>query len=105
MTNNPPIHLQKAIAIGSTQVPLEYSDRVNAVLELTPILSGPIFEPLHDPGYFAKMEIESDTLRWPNGADIHPDVLRLWAEKGQVLIQEETDAHFITNPSASQYVA
>ncbi len=86
--------LQKAAAIGATQVSLLYADGLSAELDLTPILTGPIFEPLHDPTYFAKLEVESDTLRWPNGADIDPDVLRLWTEKGRVLTQEETDANF-----------
>ena len=105
MTNNLPIHLQKAEVVGDTEVALQYSDGLRAVLELTSVLTGPIFEPLHDPAYFTKLEIESDTLRWPNGADIDPDVLRLWSEKGSVLTQEETDAHFIITPNASQYVA
>jgi hypothetical protein len=36
-----------------------------------------VFGPLRDPSYFAQVElwIEAGTIRWPNGADICPDVL------------------------------
>jgi hypothetical protein len=36
-----------------------------------------IFAPLRDPDYFAQVELwpEAGTIRWPNGADICPDVL------------------------------
>jgi hypothetical protein len=36
-----------------------------------------VFGPLRDPAYFAQVElwIEAGTIRWPNGADICPDVL------------------------------
>lgn len=86
--------LQNAQAVGPTKVSLEYADGLCAVLDLASVLTGPIFESLLDPSYFAKFEIESDTLRWPNGADIDPDVLRVWAEKGRVLTAEETDSYF-----------
>ncbi len=33
-------------------------------------LHGPIFEPAHAPDFFARLQIESDTIRWPNGADL-----------------------------------
>ena len=88
------ISLQKAEAIGDNRVSLHYADGLSTVLDLTSILTGPIFEPLHDPNYFKLLAIESDTLRWPNGADIDPDVLRLWTENGRVLTPEETDGCF-----------
>lgn len=36
-----------------------------------------VFGPLRDPSYFAQVELWADagTIRWPNGADICPDVL------------------------------
>jgi hypothetical protein len=91
--------LQKAEATGETSVRLEYSDGLGATLDLAPALRGPIFEPVRAPDYFARFNIDSDTLRWPNGADIDPSVLRLWAEKGRVLSQEETDVFFLARAS------
>jgi len=36
-----------------------------------------VFGPLRDPTFFAQVELwaEAGTIRWPNGADICPDVL------------------------------
>ncbi|MCI0698730.1 DUF2442 domain-containing protein [candidate division KSB1 bacterium] len=36
---------------------------------------GGIFEPLKDPDYFSRVELWEGTIRWPNGADVCPDVL------------------------------
>jgi len=88
--------LQKAEPMGGTTVHLIYADGFSATLDLAPALHGPVFEPVKAPDYFPQFQIESDTLRWPNGADIDPCVLRLWAEKGKVLSQAETDAFFVT---------
>jgi len=88
------IQLQTAATTGEAKVFLLYADGFSRELDLAPALNGPIFEPLKDPDFFSKLQIESDTIRWPNGADIDPRVLRLWAEKGNVMSQEETDAWF-----------
>ncbi len=39
--------------------------------------TGPMFEPLRDVAYFAKVSVDSElgTVVWPNGADLAPDVL------------------------------
>jgi hypothetical protein len=92
--------LQKAEPMGGTRVSLLYADGFRQVLNLAPALRGPIFEPVKEPGFFALLQVESETIRWPNGADIDPCVLRLWAEKGKVLTQEETDAFFSLQESA-----
>lgn len=38
---------------------------------------GPMFEPLRDTDYFAKVEVDPElgTVVWPNGADLAPGVL------------------------------
>jgi len=99
------IQLQKAEPMNGKKVSLLYADGLNALLDLSPALYGPVFEPLEDPEFFAKVQIDSDTFRWPNGADIDPYVLRLWAESGRVLSREETDAWFAANQEPAQSVA
>ena len=47
-------------------------------------LSGPIFEPLKDPAYFAQFFIESGTIALPNGADIAPETLHARAKASAV---------------------
>jgi hypothetical protein len=39
---------------------------------------GGVFERIHDdPDFFRQVRVELDTVAWPNGADIDPDVLYL----------------------------
>ena len=73
---------------------LQFSDGYQGRLDLQPALWGSVFGPLSNPDYFRQLRLEDDTIRWPNGADFCPDVLRYWCEAGGVRSQEETDVHF-----------
>ena len=53
-----------------------FNDGVKGVVSLADRLFGPVFEPLKDPAFFAKVQIdEFGTVTWPNGADLAPDAL------------------------------
>jgi hypothetical protein len=41
------------------------------------LLYGPVFEPLLDPKYFARVAVDPvcGTVVWPNGSDIAPEAL------------------------------
>jgi hypothetical protein len=45
--------------------------------DLSGVLRGPVFEPLHDVEYFRRFEIDPifRTFTWPNGADVAPEFL------------------------------
>jgi len=61
-------------------VELTFTDASKKVLDLDALITGPVFEPLRrDPGLFRAVRVdpESGTIVWPNGADICPDVLYL----------------------------
>ena len=67
-----------AKALGNYRLHLRFEDGVEGVLDLAPQLSfRGVFEPLRDPAYFALVRVdpESGTVAWPNGADLDPDVL------------------------------
>lgn len=56
---------------------LTFNNGSHKVVDARPLLTGPIFEPLLDPTYFAlaKLDPVCGTVVWPNGADIAPEAL------------------------------
>jgi hypothetical protein len=54
----------------------------------------PVLQPLKDPSFFRRVRVKNDSVGWPNGYDVCPDVLRFWCELGHATSQAETDAHF-----------
>jgi hypothetical protein len=57
---------------------LRFDDGVEGEVDVARLIefSG-VFEPLHDPAYFAQVAVMTDlgTISWPNGADLDPLVL------------------------------
>ncbi len=79
---------------GDFRIALTYEDGLVVELDFGDHLggqSGPVIERLQDERYFAQAYIDHGVLTWPNGYDVCPDVLRVWAEAGAVLSQGETD--------------
>jgi hypothetical protein len=76
-----------AKVIGPASLAVMFDNGVQRRVNLRPELYGPIFEPLRDPAYFARADVDPDsrTVAWPNGADFAPDFLyELAAEKSPV---------------------
>jgi hypothetical protein len=67
--------------IGGYAIRLKFDDDTEQIVDLEPILSGPVFGPLLDEILFQEVQIDPDfgALVWPNGADIDPMVLYDWA--------------------------
>ena len=62
----------------SSVVYVTFSDGSARDIDLEPYLHGPLFDPIRlDPQLFAQVVVdpETETLTWPNGADIAPEVL------------------------------
>ncbi|HTF87127.1 MAG TPA: DUF2442 domain-containing protein [Planctomycetota bacterium] len=57
------------------EIHLTFNDGLEATVDFLPWLSGPVFEPLKDRGYFRRFFLEGGTVAWPNGADIAPETL------------------------------
>ena len=71
------LHILEAQVCGSHSLRLTFSDGTRKRVNLWPLLDGPIFEPLHDPIYFARVVIDpvAGTVVWPNEADFAPEAL------------------------------
>jgi hypothetical protein len=53
-----------------------FEDGTAGEVDLKDRLFGPVFEPLKDPQYFAKVFVdEFGAVAWPNGADLAPDAM------------------------------
>ena len=62
---------------GPFTVEITFDDGVVRRVDLEAELWGPVFEPLKNPQYFARMAVdkEAGTVVWPNGADFAPEFL------------------------------
>ncbi|MCD2176557.1 DUF2442 domain-containing protein [Rhizobium sp. C1] len=68
--------LLKVTARPDYQLEVVFDDGLSGVIALKDRLFGPMFEPLRDPAFFERVEIDAfGALLWPNGADLDPDAL------------------------------
>ena len=63
------LRICEAEVCGPHSLKLRFNDGTTKQVDVSPLLDGPIFEPLRDPAYFAMMTLDSicGTVVWPNG--------------------------------------
>ena len=71
------LRILEAEVCGPHSLHLVFNDGTRKRVNVLPLLEGPIFEPLRDPAYFARVTLDpvSGTVVWPNGADFAPEAL------------------------------
>lgn len=71
------LHVKAAKHLSGMKIWVAFDNGVDAEVDLAGELSGPIFAPLNDLQYFAKLSVdpELETVVWPNGADLAPEFL------------------------------
>jgi hypothetical protein len=71
------LHILEASACGDHLLELRFSDGTQKKVDVQPLLEGPVFEPLKEPEYFARVVVDpmAGTVVWPNGADLAPEAL------------------------------
>lgn len=71
------LHILEAHVCGPHLLRLAFNDGTRKTVDVQPLLAGPIFEPLRDPAFFARVTLDSacGTVVWPNGADFAPEAL------------------------------
>ena len=74
--------LKTAVPLDPYVVRVVFADGEVRDVDIEPLLGGPLFAPLRDPAAFAQVEVDefAETVVWPNGADLDPDVLYGTAE-------------------------
>ena len=67
----------EARSLGGYRVWLRFQDGTEGEIELESRLWGPVFEPIKNLDLFRQFRVDpiSQTLVWPNGADLAPETL------------------------------
>jgi Protein of unknown function (DUF2442) len=63
--------------IGEYRLRLTFEDGTVGDVDFSRRAWGGVFEPLRDPGYFARVAVDRDagTIAWPDGLDMAPEPL------------------------------
>jgi hypothetical protein len=71
---------------------LTFDDGEQRLVDLEPLLVGPLFGQLRDAARFAQVFVnpETGTIEWSNGADFNPNLLYDWPEVGARVIAERS---------------
>lgn len=71
------LRILEATICGPYSLRLTFNNGTRKRVNLLPLLDGPIFEPLRDPAYFARVVLDpvAGTVVWPNEADFAPEAL------------------------------
>ena len=58
-----------------------FMDATTRIIDLAPVLRGPLYGALADAAMFGKVALDpvAGTLTWPNGADFDPETLYHWS--------------------------
>jgi hypothetical protein len=64
-----------------------FEDASMQVINFEPVLAGELYRPLRDVAFFNEVRIdpETHTLIWPNGADFDPETLHDWPRYANAL--------------------
>lgn len=70
-------NVKAAVPLEPYVVRVVFADGEVRDVDIEPILDGPVFEPLRDRKAFESVAVDEtgDTITWPNGADLDPDVI------------------------------
>ena len=71
------LHVESVRYLGDYRLRVTFNDGVTKDVDLADELYGEVFEPLRDPDVFREVRLnpESKTVEWPNGADLAPEFL------------------------------
>ncbi len=72
------LHVVSAKYLEDFKLWVCFNDGTAGEVDLRGKLSGPVFDPLKQEAYFAKVFVdqELETVAWPNGADLAPEFLK-----------------------------
>jgi hypothetical protein len=77
------LHVERFVFLGRYRLRIRFTNGEEHVVDLEHELDGDVFEALRDQRYFASARLneETGTIEWPNGADLAPEFLYELATK------------------------
>jgi hypothetical protein len=78
--NHPIYQVRSVEVVGPYTLRVQFTDDIEQVINLRPVLAGELYGPLLDLQLFNRVSIDPEvkTLVWPNGADFDPATLHDW---------------------------
>ena len=69
------LHIDEVEWLGGHLLRLTFDNGVEKAVDVSPLLEGPVFEPLRDPEIFSQVSIDrvARTVVWPSTADLAPE--------------------------------
>jgi hypothetical protein len=82
--------------VGPYTVKVVFDDGSAQVINFLPVLEGELYKPLQDMKLFNQLKIDpqTHTLVWPNGADFDPETLHDWPK---IFERDETFSETVEN--------
>ncbi|MFZ1708324.1 MAG: DUF2442 domain-containing protein [Anaerolineae bacterium] len=84
------VNVRYLVVLPGYLLQLQFDDGSEQVIDFEPLLLGPLWGALRDETLFAQVRVNSDTgtIEWPNGADLNPVILHDWPEYSEQIIAE-----------------
>ncbi|WP_182376015.1 DUF2442 domain-containing protein [Nocardioides sp. WS12] len=91
------VEVVSARSLFGTVASLRFDDGVAKVVDLSPLMTGQVFDEVRRMGWTTKFRVDTElgTIVWPNGADLPPARLRFEAPT-----LAETGGSHVSHPSA-----
>jgi hypothetical protein len=69
------LSIKKAKALSDHKLELVFENNETRIFDVKPYLDTGLFKELQDENLFRKVKVSFDTIEWPNGVDLDPEVL------------------------------
>ena len=78
------LSVKKVKPLSNYNLELTFENKEIRIFDIKPYLNTGLFKKLKDEKYFNMVKVSYDTIEWPNGVDLDPEILY---EKSKVRIK------------------
>ena len=69
------LSVNKVKPLNDYKLELTFENKEVRIFDVKPYLDTGLFKTLRDENFFRRVKISCDTIEWPNGIDLDPEVL------------------------------